>query len=65
MFTFSKPVPAAAVTTRRRPAGKSGTSAQVRRPRLPSLVTSAVVPRSAAADALADPPMKLVIDCTC
>jgi len=31
----------------------------------PSLVTSAVVPRSAAVDALADPPMKLVIDCTC
>jgi hypothetical protein len=31
----------------------------------PALVTSAVVPRSAAADALADPPMKLVIDCTC
>ena len=31
----------------------------------PSLVTSAVVPRSAAADALAHPPMKLVIDCTC
>ena len=30
----------------------------------PSLVTSAVVPRSAAADALAHPPMKLVIDCT-
>ncbi len=30
----------------------------------PSLVTSAVVPRSAAADALARPPMKLVIDCT-
>lgn len=31
----------------------------------PSLVTSAVVPRSAAVDALAHPPMKLVIDCTC
>jgi threonine dehydrogenase-like Zn-dependent dehydrogenase len=31
----------------------------------PSLITSAVVPRSAAADALAHPPMKLVIDCTC
>ena len=31
----------------------------------PSLVTSDVVPRSAAADALAHPPMKLVIDCTC
>ncbi len=30
----------------------------------PSLVTSAVVPRSAAADALVHPPMKLVIDCT-
>jgi threonine dehydrogenase-like Zn-dependent dehydrogenase len=30
----------------------------------PSLVTSAVVPRSAAVGALADPPMKLVIDCT-
>jgi len=30
----------------------------------PSLVTSAVVSRSAAADALAHPPMKLVIDCT-
>jgi threonine dehydrogenase-like Zn-dependent dehydrogenase len=30
----------------------------------PSLVTSAVVPRSAAADALARPPLKLVIDCT-
>jgi alcohol dehydrogenase len=30
----------------------------------PSLVTSAVVPRSAAAEALARPPMKLVIDCT-
>jgi hypothetical protein len=34
MFTFSKPAPAAAVTTTRRPAGKSGTSAQVRRPDL-------------------------------
>jgi alcohol dehydrogenase len=31
----------------------------------PSLVTSAIVPRSAAAEALAHPPMKLVIDCTC
>jgi threonine dehydrogenase-like Zn-dependent dehydrogenase len=31
----------------------------------PSLVTSAVVPRSAAVEALAHPPMKLVIDCTC
>ena len=30
----------------------------------PSLVTSAVVPRSDAMDALADPPMKLIIDCT-
>jgi alcohol dehydrogenase len=29
----------------------------------PSLVTSAVVSRAEAADALADPPMKLVIDC--
>lgn len=30
----------------------------------PALVTSAVVPRSAATDALAHPPMKLVIDCS-
>ena len=30
----------------------------------PALVTSAVVPLSAAADALSQPPMKLVIDCT-
>jgi alcohol dehydrogenase len=30
----------------------------------PSLVTSAIVPRNAAAGALAQPPMKLVIDCS-
>ena len=30
----------------------------------PSCVTSAVIPRSDALDALADPPMKLIIDCT-
>jgi len=30
----------------------------------PSLVTSAVIPRSDALDVLADPPMKLVIDCS-
>jgi hypothetical protein len=30
----------------------------------PSLVTTAVVPRSDVLDALRDPPMKLVIDCT-
>ncbi len=31
----------------------------------PSLVTSAVVPRGDVLDALAHPPMKLIIDCTC
>jgi hypothetical protein len=40
MFTFSKPAPTAAVTTTRRPAGKSGTSAQVRRPHLPDTAGS-------------------------
>jgi hypothetical protein len=40
MFTFSKPAPAAAVTTARRPAGKSGPSAQVRRPHLPDTTGS-------------------------
>lgn len=40
MFTFSKSAPAAAVTTTRRPVGKSGTSAQVRRPHLPDTTGS-------------------------
>ncbi len=35
MFTFSKPAPTTAATTTRRQAGKSGTSAQVRRPHVP------------------------------
>jgi hypothetical protein len=30
----------------------------------PSFVTSAVIPRRDALDGLADPPMKLIVDCT-
>jgi uncharacterized protein DUF4242 len=40
MFTFSKLAPTAAVTTTCRPAGKSGTLAQVRRPHLPDTTGS-------------------------
>jgi hypothetical protein len=40
MFTFSKLAPTPAVTTTRRPAGKSGTLAQVRRPHLPDTTGS-------------------------
>ena len=54
MFTFSKPAPAAAVTIRRRPAGKSGTSAQVRRPRLPDPTGSAAPARAGEHHDLAD-----------
>jgi hypothetical protein len=54
MFTFSKPASTAAVTTTRRPAGKSGTSAQVRRPHLPDTTGSPAPARADEHHDLAD-----------
>ena len=54
MFTFSKPAPTAAVTTTRRPAGKSGTSAQVRRRDLPDTTGSPAPARADEHHDLAD-----------